>query len=937
MDAPTPRDHVRVMARRFDPPRADAAPRPPSSPHGAGAADCESAPSAWPVRLAWMVLAWERAARAFWPAVALGLVGLSLLLSGLLPRWPGVVHLAALGLLGAAVAGAILGGLRVFRAPTRAQALRRLETAAPEGHRPRTAVTDALAVGADDPVSRALWRAHRDSMRLRAAALRPGPPQSDLAARDPMALRLAPLPLLFVAAVAAWPDLGGRLTAALSPTLGSPPAPVSARVWITPPDYTGAAPVTLSTGDSVAASAPKDGAPIAAPEGSALLVLVQGGRGVAALHLSETGPALALDQGDAGGQRLSVTLGRPAPTAEGDADDGPDSSEDSGAPAVMDPATRLRLSQDGRVLLDAPLTVRPDAAPAVTWTAPPGPADGALAGRLALAYAAEDDYGLESLTLAVAPAAGQVLGKAATVDLPPTTGDDLRARQDLSAHPWAGTAVTLTLIASDARGQRAFSDPAEVVLPERRFNHPVAQAVIDIRRDLVSRPARARAAAAGLHVLADDLARREDRLAVFLTLKSAAAALALAPDGRAVTADLKTLWDIAVALEDGSLRSARRDLTEAREALREALDHGADGDEIGRLSEALREAMDRLMSALAETMPLARLPMETLPPGAEAMPFDPQAVERMLERMEALSELGAEEAARAMLDQLDSMLRQLESARPPSRAEMQALAEMADIMARLRDLVERQQALHDETFRLDPRDPGQSRPGQSGPGLGPDRPLPPMRPGESLDEWMQRQAQPPPGAGRLPGEAPPSAQAMRDLETLQRALRQALESLMADLADRLSDLPESLGEANLAMREAERALRNGEAAAAAEAQGRALEALTEGQGQAMSRMMGPGGRPGMGQGPGFGFLPMMPGGGQPGMMPGGSGRGQGMGRDPLNRPVRGGGPDDGSVRVPTEPETRRAHDILRELRRRANEAEQGAPDRDYLDRLLDVF
>jgi uncharacterized protein (TIGR02302 family) len=918
------------MMNRRDPSRAEAAPRPAAPPHGAGTTAGDSGPSPWPLRLAWLVLAWERAARAFWPAAALAMVGLAALLSGLLPQWPGLVHLAVLVLLGAAVSGALLAGLRVFRAPTRTQALRRLEQAAPEGHRPRTALTDALAVGADDAVSRALWRAHRDSMRTRAAALRPGPPRPELAARDPMALRLAPLPLLFVAAVAAWPDLGGRLAAALSPTLGPPPAPVSARAWITPPDYTGAAPVTVRTDDS-GATAAGDGAPIVVPEGSTLLVLVQGGRGAAVLDLSQAEPALMLAQGDAGGQRLSVTLGRPA---------APDEGEAPGASVVVDSATRLRLTQDGRRLLDTPLTLRLDAAPVVAWTAPPGPAEGALAGRLALAYAARDDYGLESLSLTVAPAAGQVLGQAPTVDLPPTTGDDLRARQDLSAHPWAGTAVTLSLTATDARGQRASSEAAAVILPERRFNHPVAQAVVDIRRDLVMRPERARAAADGLHGLADDLIRREaDRLAVFLTLKSAAAALALAPDGRARTADLKTLWDIAVALEDGSLQSARRDLTEAREALREALDRGADGDEIRRLSEALREAMDRLMSALAETMPLARLPMDALPPGAEAMPFDPQAVERMLEEMEALSELGAEEAARAMLDQLDSMLRQLESARPPSRAEMQALAEMADIMARLRDLVERQQALHDETFRLDPRDPGQSRPGQSGPGLGQDRPLPPMRPGESLDEWMQRQAQPPPGAGRAPGEAPPSAQAMRDLETLQRALRQALESLMADLADRLSDVPETLGEANLAMREAERALRNGDAAAAAEAQGRALEALTEGQGQAMSRMMGPGGQPGrgQGQGPGFGFLPMMPGGGQPGMMPGGPGRGQGMGRDPLNRPVRGGGPDDGSVRVPTEPETRRAHDILRELRRRANEAEQGAPDRDYLDRLLDAF
>jgi hypothetical protein len=59
-------------------------------------------------------------------------------------------------------------------------------------------------------------------------------------------------------------------------------------------------------------------------------------------------------------------------------------------------------------------------------------------------------------------------------------------------------------------------------------------------------------------------------------------------------------------------------------------------------------------------------------------------------------------------------------------------------------------------------------------------------------------------------------------------------------------------------------------------------------------------------------------------------------RDPLGRPLMGAGNDGEGVNIPDASERQRAKDILDELRRRYNEAED-EEERAYLRRLLDRF
>src|ERR671926_409545 len=62
------------------------------------------------------------------------------------------------------------------------------------------------------------------------------------------------------------------------------------------------------------------------------------------------------------------------------------------------------------------------------------------------------------------------------------------------------------------------------------------------------------------------------------------------------------LWNMAVQLEDGDLSDAERELRAAQERLRDAMERNAPQEEINRLAQELRQAMDRFLREFAERM-----------------------------------------------------------------------------------------------------------------------------------------------------------------------------------------------------------------------------------------------------------------------------------------------------------------------------------------------
>ena len=842
-------------------------------------------------RLARLALWWEAAWPALWPVLGVAGVFLVVALLGLpllLPPW---LHLLVLAGFAAALAWAGRRAALGLRLPGPAAAERRLERDSGLPHRPIATLGDRPT--GDDPVALALWAAHRRRAEERLAALRVAPPRPGLALRDPRALRGG----LVVALVAAFGIAGGevpeRLRRALVPALSGGAVPgtpaVRLEAWITPPAYTGAAPVFLDPA----------GGSVSVPAGSRLQVALSGGAG-GVPDLTLDGTATAFRTLDRGSYALEMPL---------------------------EAAGRLAVRRDGSDLAQWTLSLRADAPPVAAWDQPPARAARGLAIRLP--WRAEDDWGLAALRVELRlkprPEAEPVV-----LDLPIPGGSPRSARgaaqPDLSAHPWAGLEVEARLIARDHAGQEGRSNGAFLELPERSFTHPVSQALIALRKALSVDPTGRDPARRELDRIAGNPEAFEHDTGTFLALRSARYRLLRARRPAAIGEVQEILWDIAVALEEGRTDRTARALAEARQALREALEEARrEGPnqtqerraELQRRIEDLREAIRRHLEALAE-----RLQREN----AEALPYDPQQrlmdqreLDRRTRRMGQAAREGRTEDAERELAELEEMLRALEegrTARAEDRQRQQQRQRGQQQMGAVQDMVRRQAEMLDrghQRAEQAERDRAQQR-------------------RQPLSRNFQQPPQPP--ARPNPQQQGESEQDAR----VQRALRRALGELMQQFGDLTGDVPSQLGEADRAMRDSAEALREGRDAR--DAQQRAIRALTEGgrqMAQQMQRQFGQS-QPGEGEedeGEGEGMA-----GGQQGGDGQDQGQEQGEGRDPLGRRSReaAGGQDNGSdTRVPDEAEVLKTRRLQEELRRRGAERERPPAELDYIDRLLRRF
>jgi uncharacterized protein (TIGR02302 family) len=850
----------------------------------------------WLARLA---LWWEAAWPALWPP--LGVIGLFLVvaLSGLPLVLPTLLHLALLLGFAAALAWTGQRAARRLALPGPAAAERRIERDSGLSHRPIATLGDKPT--GNDPVALALWEAHRRRAAERLASLRVAPPKPGLALRDPRALRAGLSVALVAAIVVAGAEAPERLRRALLPSFAGAALPTTPAVrleaWITPPAYTGAAPIFLDPAGGAAA----------VPAGSRLQVAVSGGAGGV--------PELLLD----GRATPFRTLDRASFATE----------------TVIDAGGRLAVRRDGTELAQWSLTVRADAPPIVAWDQPPARAQRGLAIRLP--WRAEDDWGLATLRvelrLKLRPEAEPV-----ALDLPLPGGSPRSARgaaqPDLSAHPWAGLEVEARLVATDHAGQEGRSAGAFLELPERSFTHPVSQQLIALRKALSVDPTGREPARRELDRIAGAPEAFEHDTGTFLALRSARHRLGRDRRPTAIPEVQEILWDVAVALEEGRTDRTARALAEARQALREALEEqrrtpdqqrtDEQRAEMDRRIQELREAIRRHLEALAE-----RLQREN----AEALPYDPQQrmmdqreLNRRTQRMQDAARQGRTEDAQRELAELEEMLRALEEGRnmrAEDRQRQQQRQRGNQQMGAVQDMVQRQTQMldrsHQRAEQTDRERAEQRRRPQS---FGfPPQPQPPQPPSQQAQPNPERQAQ--------------SQQDAR----VQRALRRALGELMQQFGDLTGDVPQQLGEADRAMRDADESLRGG--GDARDAQQRAIRALTEGgrqMAQQMQRQFGQG-QPGEGEEDGEGEGEGMASGQQ-----GGEGQDQaqeqGQGRDPLgrrNREATGGQDNASDTRVPDEAELLKTRRIQEELRRRGAERERAPAELDYIDRLLRRF
>lgn len=806
------------------------------------------------LRLARAALWWERVWPACWPALAVLGVFVVVGLFDLLPNLPGLLHAGVLLGLGAAFVISLGAVFRRIVVPDRIAARRRIEQASRLQHRPLQALADRPS-GPLDSQAAGLWQAHLRRMEAAARRLRIGLPNAGLAARDPWGLRAVLAMLLLIGAVDAGADWRDRLARAVAPSVAGGSAGIAANldIWVTPPEYTGLAPQFLRPGAAET---------IHIPTGSTLLAQVHGGQSV---------PSLAIDSDS----RVFDAVDK----------------QNFRASATLTSGKQLKVTQGGTTLGSWPIEIIPDNPPKVAFAKPP---EGTTRAALRIDYQATDDYGIEAVKAVIRRAGGK---PDETIELEaPLPGLHLKEAQatsyhDLSPHPWAGLPVEIRLVATDALGQTGESEPVQMKLPERVFNHPVARAIIDQRKELVIDSGSRLAVADTL----DDLRERphlyRDDTVAFLALRFAEERLRLNDDARSIAEVEQLLWDAALRIEDGRMSLAEREMRRLQQQLQDALAKNAPDEEIERLMKELQQALDRYLQALAEN--LARNPDQAQQPIDPSRVISSRDLQRMLDRARELARNGARDQARELLSQLQNMLENLRMARP-GQMPQQGSSEAQQMMRNMRELMQRQQQLLDRSFRAQQ----QTQQGQQG----------------RMGQRGQQQG----------GDQQDSNAQMGDAAGQQEGLRRMLGEMMRRLGDGLGDIPEPLGRAERAMRDATEALQRRQPGEAIGPQTEALDQLQQAArdfAQQMQRRMGAMGDPRDDE---VGATDREP-----------TDR---VERDPLGRPMSNNGTyDQGDVKIPDQNTLQKAREILDELRRRAGERFRPEIELDYIERLLKRF
>jgi uncharacterized protein (TIGR02302 family) len=652
------------------------------------------------------------------------------------------------------------------------------------------------------------------------------------------------LVLLVVLSVSIAGDLGWqRMVQAVTPNFAGYVASdtVTVDAWITPPDYTGLPPISLSAGNGSADH------PILVPTGSKLLVQAQGVGSEAKLLANDTSRTFTML--DPLTQRIE---------------------------SVLKSGDRIAIEATGRTYAEWHITVAPDLPPTAAFATNP---TGTERGALRVDYLAKDDYGVKDLRLYV-QRGQQSIEAPLAISVADSKVPRGSTYLDFTTNPWAGLPVEVRLVARDALGQIGASAPVAMTLPERRFYHPIARALIEERKHLVAADLKDRDAltkiAQALLTIDQQPAAFDDNVAAFLAINLAWRQLTTSEAvDEATRSELEQLlWDTALDIEDGGVSLALRELRRLQRELQDALAHHAPPEQIERLMNQLQQAMNDYVQNLQQQ--LQRAIAKGMQPGRvnpNSLHLSQSQLNDMLNDARRMAESGSADSAQQMLDKLQQMLEGLQAGVSPSMGQGQGDPNQ-QMMSDLGRIMQGQQKLLQDSFRMQRQ--------QSGAGNQSD--------GDGVDPSQNAGA--------------------------QEALRHALGKLMQDIGNGTDgSLPQGLGEAEQAMRNATQSLRQGDVAGASEAQNQALSSLQKGM-QELGKMLGDKStlRNGPGQRP-----PMNP-------------FGQAGDED-------GTGNMNTNDRLPNETldQMQRSQRIFEELRQRRNNPDRPRLEKDYLDRLLRQF
>lgn len=697
--------------------------------------------------LAFLAMWSERIWRRIWPPFGIALLFLSVSWLGLWRYLPPLGHDALLLLFAFAFLYSFKGFLSLHR-PSVQDALRRIDRDSALPHGEAETMNDRLVIGREDPATRALWLLHRKRAADAIGGMRVNPPNPDMPRHDPYALRAILILVALASAFIAGPERGERVSSAFRLPIwfgGETTHTAIASGWIDPPAYTGLPPQVLTFNGSEQQ--------VRAPIGSTL-VLRGGGENELRMEAQPALTEISPPAADNKAAQRSYKLDK-------------------------DSSITLKSGWFGSTTLK--ISLIPDQPPTIALN---GDITANQRGSFVVPYKAEDDYGVTEVKAVFSLAPGvSSLVPAPEISLQAPRGkgvQEMRQTIDLSDHPWAGMPVTLTLVAKDAAGNEGRSAPFNMVLPQRPLTAPLAKALAEQRRNLVIDPNGRAMAKAALEGFLAAPERFSTDAGIYLGLNHGHNLLRKirTADDQVAVADY--LWAMAVQIEDGTLSDAERDLRAAQEKLQEAISKGASPEEIDRLAQEMREAMNRYMQELAQRM--AKNSEQKPLMGDNSQTMTPDQLSKMLDQFEKLMRQGRTAEAQALLDQMRSIFDNMRTGNgemdPTTRQMMEAMGEA-------NSLLNDQQKLMDETHERNRK-------------------------------------------GQIYKDEPQKDSDLNALKPRQEELRKRLEELQQKGKELGMEQEPNLGEAEQAMREAEQALGQQDGSKSTEAQGRAVEALSKG-------------------------------------------------------------------------------------------------------------
>lgn len=739
-----------------------------------------------------LVLCFER----LWPLVLPVLLLTALLASlawlGLFQAMPRWLHftLSAVFILAYAYA---LFRFRHFQLPDDQTVNSRIERENGLQHSPLQLSDDQLAGQSDDPLAQALWQEHRKRMAALTDRLHGFLPHPDIPQRDPYAMRTFVILLFASTAAYSFSPSSGKISDLWNPPEGFAGPEGRIDAWITPPAYTGKAPVFLSANTDVK--------PLDVPQGSILSVQISGSTRNQLTMTGQDGKAYSVEAKPASG------------TAK---------TQDSTNFELLLNKTVAASLQAGSRRQAWQFNITPDTPPVVDFTRNP---TYALNGTLELHYKAGDDYGVTKLQpviklLEQPEESAQSLTDAPELRLTiPKRGknstDETTALQDLTMHPWAGKYVSLQLQAIDDAGQTGTSKEIRFVLPQRPFINPLARAVAEQRQVLALDSNQKTPVVQMLDALTMHPQTTIANISHFLGLRSVRERLKLARNDEDLREIVSYMWNVARGIEDGQLSDAEKALRAAQEALSQALQNNASPEEIARLTKELREAMNRYLNEMARRQQTN--PNKNAQNNPNTRVLSQRDIDRMMQQIEDLARSGNHAEAQQMLSQLQEMLNNLQPGQSAQQGQGSGQGQgqgqgsgAQQQLNKLGDLMRRQQELMNETFKLDQQLQEQS---------------------DDFNYDGEGEQRPQNGQSRQETE-----QALKDLQQQQRDLQNELNALTDQLKQQGLESSKEMDQALNSMGRAGRSLGNGESGQATDQQAEALDALRRGARSMMQQL-----------------------------------------------------------------------------------------------------